>query len=108
MRIAILRSALVDLARGRDFYKQQGEGLGDYFEGSIIADIESLHIYAGVHTTVYGCYRMLCNRFPYAIYHEIVGDEIRIRAILGCRRNPKWVRSRIQPGEDKNGMEDST
>jgi hypothetical protein len=33
--ILILRSAIEDLARGRDFYDQQGEGLGDYFEESL-------------------------------------------------------------------------
>ena len=30
VRIVILRSAIVDLVRGCEFYEQQGEDLGDY------------------------------------------------------------------------------
>ena len=98
MRIVILRSAIEDLARGRDFYDQQGEGLGDYFEESLTADIDSLRLYAGVHVTANGYYRMLSDRLPYAVYYEIVGEQIRIRAVLDCRRDPKWIRSRIRQG----------
>jgi plasmid stabilization system protein ParE len=96
MRIVILRSAVEDLERGRDFYDEQGEGLGDYFEESLSADIDSLRLYAGVHALEYGYHRMLSDRFPYAIYYGIVGEQIRIRAVLDCRRDPKWVRSRIR------------
>lgn len=42
MKIKILRSAVEDLALGRDFYERQGKGLGDYFEESLTADIDSL------------------------------------------------------------------
>jgi hypothetical protein len=64
VRIVILRSAIEDIARGRDFYEQQGEGLGDYFEESLTADIDSLRLYAGVHVMANGYYRMLSDRFP--------------------------------------------
>lgn len=30
-------------------------------------------IYAGVHSKLFGCYRMLAKRFPYAIYYQIDG-----------------------------------
>ena len=98
MKIVILRSAVEDLTQGRDFYEQQGEGLGDYFEESLTADIDSLRLYAGVHVLVHGYHRMLSNRFPYALYYEIAGEQIRIRAVLDCRRDPKWIRSRIRRG----------
>ena len=95
MKIVILRSAIEDLSLGHDFYNRQGEGLGDYFEESLMADIDSLRLYAGVHVQAYGYYRMLSKRFPYAIYYEVTDEQIRIRAVLDCRRNPKWVRSWI-------------
>ena len=44
MRIVILRSAIEDLVRGREFYEKQGEGLGDYFDEALAADIDSLHL----------------------------------------------------------------
>lgn len=43
MRIVILRSAVEDLVRGREFYEKQGEGLGDYFDEALAADIERWH-----------------------------------------------------------------
>ena len=96
MKIVILRSAVEDLARGRDFYDHQGEGLGDYFEESLATDIDSLRLYAGVHVMAHGYHRMLSDRFPYAIYYEVAAEQIRIRAVLDCRRDPKWTCSRIR------------
>ncbi len=96
MRIVILRSAIEDLVRGRGFYAQQGEGIGDYFEESLAADIESLRLFAGIHAMAHGCFRMLSAKFPYAVYYEIVENQIRIRAVLDCRRDPKRIRARLQ------------
>ena len=96
MRIVILRSAMDDLIRGREFYENQGEGLGDYFDESLAADIDSLHLYAGIHAMAHGYHRMLSAKFPYAVYYEIAADQIRVRAILDCRRDPKWVRTRLR------------
>ena len=105
MRIVILRSAVEDIAQGREFYEQQGEGLGDYFEESLAADIDSLRLYAGIHMLVHGYHRRLTERFPYAIYYELAGEQIRIRAVLDCRRAPKWIRSRIRQGRANNGID---
>lgn len=38
---------------------------------SIFADIESLRLYAGTHRKVFGYYRQLAKRFPYAIYYQM-------------------------------------
>ena len=42
MKVQILPSAIEDLENGRDFYDQQGEGLGQYFLNSLFAEIDSL------------------------------------------------------------------
>jgi len=39
---------------------------------------------------VHGYHRMLSAKFPYAVYYDVVQDQIRVRAVLDCRRNPKW------------------
>ena len=96
MNIVILRSAIEDLVRGREFYEKQDEGLGAYFEDSLAADIDSLRLFAGIHNIVLGYHRMLTTKFPYAVYYEIVGEQIRIRAVLDCRRDPKWIHTRLQ------------
>lgn len=68
MRIRILSSAIEDLHHARLFYERQGEGLGEYFFDSVFSDIDSLVLFAGIHATVFGHHRMLCRRFPFAIY----------------------------------------
>ena len=56
--IQILSEAEADLDDGRCFYESQEQGVGEYFWDSLLSDIESLIVYAGVHSKVYGYYRM--------------------------------------------------
>jgi hypothetical protein len=93
--IRLLDQAEQDLVRGRDFYERQQQGLGDYFLDSIIADIESLYLYAGIHAMHFGYHRLLAKRFPFAIYYLFSGDEVRIYAILDCRKNPSLLSQRL-------------
>ncbi len=96
MKLVILRSAVEDLSDGYDFYEKKNQGLGEYFEDSIYSDIESLRIYAGIHRKVFGYFRLLSKRFPYAIYYEVEDNSVRIRAVLDCRRNPSWIAKRMK------------
>ena len=58
MNLRILESGLNDLAEGRDFYEQQGEGLGGYFLDSLFSDVDSLILYAGIHRKIFGFHRL--------------------------------------------------
>lgn len=95
MKIDVLDEAEKDLVEGFEFYERQLDGLGHYFVDSIFADIESLKLYAGIHTIHFGYHRLLAKRFPFAIYYHICNSAVRVYAILDCRRNPAWVRSRL-------------
>jgi hypothetical protein len=68
MRIEILREAQEDLEAGSGFYEEMGPGLGSIFLESLIADIEAIPRYAGVHVSMNQFYRALAKRFPFAIY----------------------------------------
>ena len=57
--VFVLKEAIEDLENGRRFYEQKEIGIGDYFWDSLIADIESPLLFAGIHRKVYGFYRML-------------------------------------------------
>jgi hypothetical protein len=57
--LLVLDHVAVDLRQGKRFYDDLQEGIGGYFFDSIIADIESLRLYAGVHVKHFGYYRML-------------------------------------------------
>jgi hypothetical protein len=94
--VYILEEAVDDLNEGRSFYDIQETGVGDYFWDCLIADIESLIIYAGVHRRKLGFYQMFAKRFPYAIYYEIIEKIAYVVAILPMRRDPVWISEQLK------------
>jgi plasmid stabilization system protein ParE len=98
MQLRILPSAFEDLDRGRAFYAEHGEELGEYFLDSLFADIDSLVLYAGIHMKVWGYHRMLARRFPYAIYYKVDADLCVIWRVLDCRLQPRRTRQAVKRG----------
>ena len=96
MKVRVLRSALEDLANGREFYNHQQEGVGDYFLDSLFSEVDSLVLYAGVHRVQFGYHRLLASRFPYAIYYRILEDEAVVFRVLDCRRAPRSIRKSLE------------
>lgn len=94
--VVILREVADDLNDGKIFYDQSEPGVGDYFWDSLLADIESLIIYAGIHSRAHGLYRMLARRFPYAVYYEIAAEVVYVVAVLPMRRSPEWVKRKLE------------
>ncbi|PHS14763.1 MAG: hypothetical protein COA86_15320 [Kangiella sp.] len=88
MKIEILTSAIDDLKIGRCFYEKQADNLGDYFLNSVLSDIDSLNLYAGIHPKVFSFYRLLARRFPYAIYYKKSQNIITVYRVLDCRQKP--------------------
>jgi len=95
VKISIQPSAVADLRAGYRFYEKQQKGLGSYFLDSLYSDIDSLQLYAGIHSQHFGKYRLLSARFPYAIYYELRDDLIIVRAVLDLRRDPSWISKRL-------------
>lgn len=95
MKIVILPPARKDLIDGFWFYEDQEIGLGNYFIDFIFADIESLLIYAGVHSIHFGKHRMVASRFPFSIFYLAEDEEIRVYAVLDNRRDPDWISDRL-------------
>ncbi|WP_430453421.1 type II toxin-antitoxin system RelE/ParE family toxin [Rhodopirellula europaea] len=85
MIVNISSDAEADIADGFWFYEGQNIGLGDYFRSSIIADIDSLAIYGGIHEQVYGYHRLLSRRFPFTIYYRVDQDVVlsRLAGMIG-------------------------
>lgn len=97
MKIRILQSAKVDLKEGYLFYESQTIGIGTYFLESIYSDIDSLKLFTGTHPIYFGrYYRLLSKRFPFAIYYRVEHNEIKIYSVLDCRRDPAWIKSKLQ------------
>jgi len=97
MNIKIIESAKEDLKEGYYFYESQEIGLGNYFLESLYSDIESLKLYSGIHSIQFGEYhRLLSKRFPFAIYYRTDNKDIIVYAVLDCRRNPAWIRKKLE------------
>jgi len=95
-KVLVLKEAVMDLEEGRLFYDTKEKDIGDYFFDSLISDLESLRLYAGIHSKRFGFHRMLSKRFPFAIYYEINKNIARVVAVLDMRRNPAWVRDKLE------------
>lgn len=96
MTINVLDSAEEDILHAMYFYEHQSNGLGNYYLDSIMSDIESLYIYAGIHMKIWGYYRLLSKRFPYSIYYKVVDETIFVYAILDNRREPRLTQKRLE------------
>jgi len=97
VKLRILDAASDDLVEGFSFYVRREQGIGDYFLTCLYSDIESLRVFGGIHRTVYkNLHRSLSKRFPFAIYYTVEDETVIVRAILDCRRNPSWIRSRLK------------
>lgn len=96
MKIQVRPAALSDLTDGFAFYESQQSGLGAYFLDCLFADIDSLVLYAGIHSKHFGAHRLLSHTFPYAVYYDIIEDTACVKAVLDCRRDPTWTRKKLR------------
>ena len=97
MKVTILDAAERDIEEGYRFYERQSVGLGAYFLDSLYSDIDSLAYYAGIHHVVFGYHRLLCRRFPFAVYYQVLEGRVVVMAVLDCRRSPSWIREKLMP-----------
>jgi len=94
-RVIILVDAAKDIEAARDFYEAREAGVGGYCVDSLLADIESLGLFSGIHPLHFEFHRMLASRFPFGIYYREHGDETQVFAVLDLRRDPSWIRKEI-------------
>ena len=93
--VVVLADAAEDLEIGRDFYDFQEFGIGSYFVDSLLADVESLALFHGIHPIHWGFHRMLASKFPFGIYYEDSPTETQVFAVLDLRKDPLWIHSEL-------------
>ena len=98
--VILLTEAAEDIENAKRFYDSTEAGLGDYFSGSIISDLESLSLFHGIHAKHFGFHRMLASRFPFGVYYDDATEATRVFAVLDLRREPSWIRAELsgRPG----------
>ena len=101
MTVVILEDAAEDLESGAQFYESCATGVGDYFLDSILSDLDSLVLFAGIHPIYFELPRMLSKRFLFGIYYEVEADVVYVYAILDLRRDPLWIRKRLRERGDE-------
>ena len=95
MKIQVLDDAEDDLRVGRDFYERCEPGVGAYFAAALASDIDSLRLFAGIHSIEFGFHCALSKRFPFGIDYRIEESTVRVYAALDLRRDPAWIRRRL-------------
>ena len=101
-QVRIIASAQQDLLDGFQFYESQEAGIGDYFLQCLMADIDALALYGGIHPKSYSDFhRTASKRFPFSIYYQFDGDTAIVAAVLDARRNPKSIK-RVVGSRPKN------
>jgi len=69
----------------------------DSFLDSLYSDIDSLQLYAGIHSIHFGRFhRLLSEKFPYAVYYQVRDETAYVRAVLDLRREPAWTKRKLQ------------
>jgi len=94
-RVVVLEAAAEDIESARNFYDAEDRGIGDYCADSLLAEIERLGLFHGIHSKQFGFHRMLADRFPFGIYNLETKIEIQVFAVLDLRRNPLWIRAEL-------------
>ena len=79
---------------------RQRELVRTFFD-SVFSDIDSLALYAGIHPVIYGYYRMLSKRFPYAVYYKVEDDLAIVWRVLDLQSNPDRIRYALKVGRTR-------
>jgi hypothetical protein len=49
-----------------------------------------------VHAKVFGYYRLLAKRFPFAVYYKVDDEVCTVWRVLDCRQNPAKTKSALK------------
>ena len=94
-RVVFRPQAQAELLEARDWYEARQEGLGFEFSAAVdatIANICELPLaYPRVHNEIR---RAVLQRFPYAVFFQLLEDKVVILAIIHGRRHPSTWQSR--------------
>jgi plasmid stabilization system protein ParE len=78
------------------FMKCSNRNWDGIFLDSLYADIDSLKLYAGIHSKpVHGLYRTTGRRFPFSIYYRVVDNLATVIAVFDSRQDPARIHAKL-------------
>ena len=95
MRLVVRPQAQGELLAGRDWYEERRPGLGADFSAAVDRAVERIEerpsSFPYVHEQIR---RAVLRRFPYAVFFQVLQDEIVILGVVHNRRHPRSWQSR--------------
>jgi plasmid stabilization system protein ParE len=89
-RVVFRPQAQAELLEARNWYEARQDGLGVEFSAAIDATVSNIRerplAYPRVHNEIR---RAVLQRFPYAVFFQLLEEEIVILAIIHGRRHPR-------------------
>lgn len=96
MIIRFTPEADAELAEARQWYTRQRENLDTDFmeriDEALSRIVRNPHSYPIVYRTLR---RAVVRRFPFAIFYEVIADELRVVAVFHSRRDPDIWKARV-------------
>ena len=95
MIVRFTPDADTELAEAREWYARQREGLDLEFmeciDGALVRITRNPAQFPAVYKTLR---RAVVRRFPFAVFYELMTDEIQVVAVFHSRRDPERWKSR--------------
>jgi plasmid stabilization system protein ParE len=96
MIIRFTPEADLELTEAREWYSHQRDDLDLEFMQCIDNALERVASNPFLFPLVYrDLRRVVVNRFPFAIFYEVLTDEIEVVAVFHSRRDPETWKSRV-------------
>jgi plasmid stabilization system protein ParE len=94
-RVVFRPQSQAELLEARDWYEVRQKGLGVEFSAAVDATVSNISeqplVYPRVHNEIR---RAILQRFPYAVFFQLLENEIVILAVTHGRRHPSTWQSR--------------
>jgi len=98
LRVVITPETGLDIAEAKEWYDSQETGVGEKFYSAFRGRLgEGLK--SPLSPRAWGrqkIRKIKIPKFPYAIYYEIAGEELRVIAVVHGARNPKYLNYRLR------------
>ena len=96
MIIRFTPEADAELAESRQWYARQRENLDTDFMQKIDEALSIIVSNPQSYPTVYRTLRRaVVRRFPFAVFYEVIDDELRVVAVFHSRRDPDIWKARV-------------
>ena len=94
--VVVIPEAAADLENAAKWYEERQPGVGEKFLARFKQVVEVLCCNPDIGERVKRSYRrVLLNPYPYALYYDVSGDEVRIWSVVHSSRDDRVWKGRL-------------